>query len=139
MNHKIIETCRCSVFDDKNVSLQILSIHRILVEVESCFSKNGNFDAVFQLYQHARLGNFLFYVRVELAHMSQLKSTDFVMECNLNDLLFILRHHFELSKIVLINIEMISEESFKTLEKKFFDNKGCVSYDVYPSSKDDVM
>lgn len=138
MNHSIT-LCWCSIFDDKNMSLKILTIHSILVDVENCFLQNENFNVACEFYQHPFLKNFLFYVKVELMHAGQLKGEVFIMKCILPDLLYILKCNFDPSKIIMVKIEMLNEISFRIFEKRFYEYKMCVSYDVYLSSRDNSL
>lgn len=114
MNHLFEAECHCSIFQTKNISLEILSIHKILTMIENFFIKYRNFDFLKEFFQDTK--NFFFHVKVRMIHVSQHKNVKFVMECNLKILYFVLKNYCDLSKIVEISFEMLSFKKFSCLK-----------------------
>ena len=131
MNHNIDEACYCSIFENKNMNLKILAIHRILVQIEDFFMKNRNFDGLIPLYQDPWINKFTFYVRVSIFHMSQRKSQIFITEDNLNHLIETLKYFCYSDKILFISIEMLSEKLFQHLKSYYFANIKNVHYECF--------
>lgn len=114
MNHLFETECSCSIFQSKNINLKILSIHSILCTIENLFMKYGNFEFFNDFYQCTR--QIFFHIKVEMFHVSQYKNSEFIMECNLETLFFVLQNYFDLNKIVGISFEMLSSEKYLHLK-----------------------
>lgn len=112
MNHSCDQKCQCSIVDDKNISLEILCIHKILVHIEESFMDASNFQTILGIYQDLSLNHITFYVNVQAQHVSQLKSSGFIAKCNLNRLCHALMWTFDFEKFISISIEMLSVKKY---------------------------
>lgn len=113
MYHHDESRCGCTVFHDKDLSLKMLSIHSILVQCERYFFKHRNFDGISDFYNVKSLCNFTFFVFVEFLHESQYKIKQLAAKCNLLDFFKHLKYTFNLSKMIDVNIGMVSEREFE--------------------------
>lgn len=128
MNH----ICSCSIFKSTFMNLKILCIHEFLIQIEKDFMNSGDFKITTRRYQNSYVNLFKFYVKVTMEHMSQFKEKIFISECNINQLLCIMENYFNLSEIMQIHIEMLSEDMYEKLVKNYTENMRSVNYEIFP-------
>ena len=117
MNHSQTK-CSCSIFSENFTNLKILSIHRILIEIEEFFLKHGNIDALYNFYKDNEFITikFTFYARIEIVHPSQLKNASVLIQGNINHLLYVLKNFCDLNKMISISVEMLGENHYEYLK-----------------------
>ena len=130
MNHFFDTKCCCSIFESKNISLKILCIHKILTTIENFYMDNANLDFINKFYECSLAKEIFFHIKVKMIHMSQHKNSNFIMECNLETLFFVLKNYYDLSKIVKISIEMLSYEKYSRLKLEKIIHKN-VNFEIF--------
>lgn len=131
MNHSFDKECSCVVFKNKKLSLEMLCIHTILVQIESFFLDHGNFDIISDFYNITCLKQLIFHVRVFVVHMSQHKSSIFVMKCNLHTFFFVLKNYYNLNKVIFFSIEMLDVENYQLLEMQYKLDQNHINYEIF--------
>ena len=129
MDHHNGNKCRCSVFKNKNISLKILAIHKMVTEIEKSLLKcRYNTENLKNKYKG--IEKFIFHAKVTVESPSMYKSSFFITECSIFSLLDILKIYLDSHYFCFI--EMFDKKSYENLKVEFFQSPYCVNYVVYP-------
>ena len=122
MNHYNGSKCTCSIFRNKNISLKILVIHKIIVEIEESLLKcRHNTEILTNKYRGTVLEKFTFHAKVKFETPSMYHNDSFfITEC------------YYLDNYYFCFIEMFDKISYDQLKVEFFNNPYWFNYVVYP-------
>lgn len=132
MDHNQGKKCKCKIFQNKAISIQILCIHSVIVEIERKLLNFADIITLREQFINSSFNRFIFCAKFEIDPPIRYKIFSVITKGTISSLLWILDNYLSEKYNFLTIIEMIDELTYDKLESQYFENRSKVDYHVFP-------